>query len=199
MATLLVVKHLTRKRDYLFSFDLQDGFYALGINQVESDSFMVNVREHSTDSHVYLWDVPIPDLLEQGDPNLRQLPKLAGPITAISNTRRLHEDLPKANKMARRANSTLRRRLPIVHICKGGDAHFPGTTVHPPRQPWPHSPSNQGLMAISASRPPHGNRRKHNANYFYTLKNKLTKIAQQARELIGRATRNAPWLPVRDL
>jgi hypothetical protein len=32
METLLGVKHLTRKGDYMFSFDMHDGFYAIGIN-----------------------------------------------------------------------------------------------------------------------------------------------------------------------
>jgi hypothetical protein len=32
METLLGVRYLTRNEDYMFSFDLQDGFYAMGIN-----------------------------------------------------------------------------------------------------------------------------------------------------------------------
>jgi dipeptidase len=43
METLLGVKHLTQKGDYIFSFDLQDGFYALGINPEYRDHFNVNV------------------------------------------------------------------------------------------------------------------------------------------------------------
>jgi hypothetical protein len=35
--------------------------------------------------------------------------------------------------------------------------------------------------------------------YFYAPESKLTKIAQQAKELIGQATRNARWRPVKDL
>jgi hypothetical protein len=38
------VKHLTRKGDYVFSFDMHDGFYALGINPADRDYFTVNVR-----------------------------------------------------------------------------------------------------------------------------------------------------------
>jgi hypothetical protein len=37
------------------------------------------------------------------------------------------------------------------------------------------------------------------SRYFYAPEQKLTKIAQQARHLINRATRNARWLPVKDL
>jgi hypothetical protein len=42
--TLLEVKHLTRKGDFLSSFDLQDGFYALGTSPPDRDNFNVNVR-----------------------------------------------------------------------------------------------------------------------------------------------------------
>eukprot|EP00873_Tetraselmis_striata_P013215 jgi/Tetstr1/433479/TSEL_022751.t1 len=38
------VRHLTAKGDYMFSFDLQDGFYALGISPSDRDYFTVNIR-----------------------------------------------------------------------------------------------------------------------------------------------------------
>eukprot|EP00873_Tetraselmis_striata_P019579 jgi/Tetstr1/439843/TSEL_028254.t1 len=44
METLLGVRPLTKKGDYMFSFDLQDGFYALGIAEVDRDYFTVDVR-----------------------------------------------------------------------------------------------------------------------------------------------------------
>eukprot|EP00873_Tetraselmis_striata_P025467 jgi/Tetstr1/445731/TSEL_033379.t1 len=44
METLLGVRHLTKKGDYMFSFDLQDGFYALGIAEADRDYFTVDVR-----------------------------------------------------------------------------------------------------------------------------------------------------------
>jgi hypothetical protein len=37
------------------------------------------------------------------------------------------------------------------------------------------------------------------SGYFYALWETLTKVAQHAIHLIGRATRNARWLPVKDL
>eukprot|EP00873_Tetraselmis_striata_P018682 jgi/Tetstr1/438946/TSEL_027441.t1 len=37
METLLGVRHLTKKGDYMFSFDLQNGFYALGIAEADRD------------------------------------------------------------------------------------------------------------------------------------------------------------------
>eukprot|EP00873_Tetraselmis_striata_P004011 jgi/Tetstr1/424275/TSEL_014843.t1 len=44
METLMGVRHLTAKGDYMFSFDLQDGFYALGIAPSDRDYFTVNIR-----------------------------------------------------------------------------------------------------------------------------------------------------------
>eukprot|EP00873_Tetraselmis_striata_P035682 jgi/Tetstr1/455946/TSEL_042727.t1 len=44
METLLGVRHQTKKGDYMFSFDLQDGFYALGIAEADRDYFTVDVR-----------------------------------------------------------------------------------------------------------------------------------------------------------
>jgi hypothetical protein len=46
MEVLKGVKHLTRKGDYIFSFDLHDGFYALGINSMDRDYFTANVHGH---------------------------------------------------------------------------------------------------------------------------------------------------------
>jgi hypothetical protein len=46
MEMLMEVKHLTRKGDYMFSFDLQDGFYTMGVNQADRDYVTVNVRGH---------------------------------------------------------------------------------------------------------------------------------------------------------
>jgi hypothetical protein len=45
METLQGVRHLTRQGDYMFSFDLHDGLYALGIAPECRDFFTVNVRE----------------------------------------------------------------------------------------------------------------------------------------------------------
>eukprot|EP00873_Tetraselmis_striata_P014953 jgi/Tetstr1/435217/TSEL_024136.t1 len=44
METLLGVRHLTKKGDYMFSFDLQDGFYAPGIVEADRDYFTVDVQ-----------------------------------------------------------------------------------------------------------------------------------------------------------
>jgi hypothetical protein len=44
METLLGVKYLTTKGDHMYHFDLQDGFYAMGINPADRDNFTLNVR-----------------------------------------------------------------------------------------------------------------------------------------------------------
>jgi hypothetical protein len=37
------------------------------------------------------------------------------------------------------------------------------------------------------------------SSYFNALESKVAEIAKQAKQLIGRATRNVRWLPVKDL
>eukprot|EP00873_Tetraselmis_striata_P005470 jgi/Tetstr1/425734/TSEL_016154.t1 len=44
METLTGVRHLTVKGDYMFSFDLQNGFYATGIAPSDRDYFTVSIR-----------------------------------------------------------------------------------------------------------------------------------------------------------
>eukprot|EP00873_Tetraselmis_striata_P015760 jgi/Tetstr1/436024/TSEL_024903.t1 len=44
METLMGVRHLTVKGAYMFSLDLQDGFYAMGIAPSDRDYFTVNIR-----------------------------------------------------------------------------------------------------------------------------------------------------------
>ena len=44
METLKRLRHLARKGDWFFTFDLQDGFYALGIAPVDRPYFTVNIR-----------------------------------------------------------------------------------------------------------------------------------------------------------
>eukprot|EP00873_Tetraselmis_striata_P018672 jgi/Tetstr1/438936/TSEL_002953.t1 len=53
METLMGVRHPTKRGDYMFSFDLQDGFYALGIAEVDRDYFTVDVR---AEPHKGFWE-----------------------------------------------------------------------------------------------------------------------------------------------
>jgi hypothetical protein len=61
METVEGVRHLTRKGDYMFSFDLQDGCYAMSINPVDRDYFTVNVRgQHCILAGLPMWWSPSP-------------------------------------------------------------------------------------------------------------------------------------------
>eukprot|EP00873_Tetraselmis_striata_P003708 jgi/Tetstr1/423972/TSEL_014583.t1 len=44
METIMGVRHVTANEDYMFSFDLLSGFYAMGIAPSDSDYFTVNIR-----------------------------------------------------------------------------------------------------------------------------------------------------------
>jgi hypothetical protein len=44
MKSLQGVRHLTRRGDCMFSFDLKDGFYALGIVPEQREFLIVNLR-----------------------------------------------------------------------------------------------------------------------------------------------------------
>ncbi len=44
MESLKRLRYLARKGDWFFSFDLQDGFYALGIIPEDRQYFTVNIR-----------------------------------------------------------------------------------------------------------------------------------------------------------
>eukprot|EP00873_Tetraselmis_striata_P010122 jgi/Tetstr1/430386/TSEL_020196.t1 len=132
METLLGVRHLTKKGDYMFSFDLQDGFYALGIAEADRDYFTVDVRG--------------------------QLYMLArGRSTSVNGSP---------------ASST-----------PWGCSETPQRAFWEPCQFGRHL----GVDIDSAS------------GMFYAPADKLNRLSRQATRLIGRATRNARWLPVREL
>eukprot|EP00873_Tetraselmis_striata_P014170 jgi/Tetstr1/434434/TSEL_023534.t1 len=148
METLLGVRHLTNKGDYMFSFDLQDGFYALGIAEADRDYFTVDVRG--------------------------QLYRLAGlpmgwslsPYYFVTLTQALH----------------LRQRLASLLDALGLQRN-PTKGFWEPCQFGMHL----GVDIDSAS------------GMFYAPADKLNRLSRQATRLIGRATRNARWLPVREL
>eukprot|EP00873_Tetraselmis_striata_P026276 jgi/Tetstr1/446540/TSEL_034065.t1 len=123
METMLGVRHLTKKGDYIFSFDLQDGFYALGIAEADRDHFTVDVRAL----------------------HLRQ--RLASLLDAL----RLQHNPTKG----------------LWEPCQFG--------------------RHLGVDINSAS------------GMFYAPADKLDRLSWQATRLIGRAMRNARWLPVREL
>eukprot|EP00873_Tetraselmis_striata_P010132 jgi/Tetstr1/430396/TSEL_020206.t1 len=135
METLLGVRHLTKKGDYMFSFDLQDGFYALGIAEADRDYFTVDVRDN-----FLLFSAP----MEQA----------------------LH----------------LRQRLAIL-------LDDLGLQQNPTKGFWEPCQSGRhlGVDIDSAS------------GMFYAPADKLDRLSRLATRLIGCATRNAMWLPVREL
>eukprot|EP00873_Tetraselmis_striata_P028600 jgi/Tetstr1/448864/TSEL_036090.t1 len=130
METLLGVRHFTKKGDYMFSFDLQDGFYALGIAEADRDYFTVDVRG--------------------------QLCRLAG--------------LPMGWSLSPYYFVTLAQRNPTKGF----------------REPCQFG-RHLGVDIDSAS------------GMFYAPADKLDRLSRQPTRLIGRATRNARWLPVRKL
>jgi hypothetical protein len=80
METLLGVRHITRHGDYMFSFDVQDGFYALGIASKVS-RLLYGKRSRITLSPSHITDgvvtLTFPLLSPHGD--LRSPPSDNGP------------------------------------------------------------------------------------------------------------------------
>eukprot|EP00873_Tetraselmis_striata_P018362 jgi/Tetstr1/438626/TSEL_027177.t1 len=148
METLLGVRHLTKKGDYMFSFDLQDGFYALGIAEADRDYFTVDVRG--------------------------QLYRLAGlpmgwslsPYYFVTLTQALH----------------LRQRLASL-------VDALGLQRNPTKGFWEPCQFGGHLEVDIDSA----------SGMFYAPADKLNRLSRQATRVIGRATRNARWLPVREL
>jgi hypothetical protein len=75
--------------------------------------------------------------------------------------RRLHEDLPHTNAMARIADSTLHRRLPIVRVFGGEGTYFETATDQPRGPLLLDVTPNKGLLNAIISRPRHENRHRH--------------------------------------
>ena len=200
METLLGVKHLTRKGDYMFSFDLQDGFYALGINPADRNYFTVNVRGQLyrlaglpmgwSLSPFYFCKMTLTfvNFLRNPDPEAPTPPTNSSSKTYLRRTRwRGARILPYVDDFLLFASTeaealTLRHRLSQL-LDRLGLLRHPTKGFWTPAQVGHHL----GIDIDTAS------------GYFYAPEQKLHKIAQQARHLIGRATRNARWLPVKDL
>jgi hypothetical protein len=76
--------------------------------------------------------VHIPRLFLQDDAYLRELPTNTGPGVARRSSKQLHEYLSQMNALARRADSSLRRRFSIVCGYGGGSAYIVPTPNQPP-------------------------------------------------------------------
>ena len=202
MESLLGVRHLTRKGDYMFSFDLKDGFYALGIAEDHRDYFTVNVRGQLyrlaglpmgwslspyyfttfTETFVRHLRTPEPEPHSSSTPPRRRTKRY------LRRTRwRGARILPYVDDFLLFASTeaealALRDRLASLLDALGLQRH-PSKGFREPAQFGRHL----GVDIDTAT------------GYFYAPADKLSKIARQAKQLISRATRNSRWLPVRDL
>eukprot|EP00873_Tetraselmis_striata_P001958 jgi/Tetstr1/422222/TSEL_013074.t1 len=202
METLQGVRHLTKKGDCMFSFDLQDGVYALGIAEADRDYyFTVDVR-----GQLYMlaglpmgWSLSpyyFVSLTQVFITHLRK-PEPAPPSSSTQPTR--------SKRYLRRT----RRRgvciLPYVDdfllfsVSMEQALHLRqrlaslldalGLQRNPTKGFWEPSQfgMHMGVDIDSAS------------GMFYAPADKLNRLSRQATRLIGRATRNAKGLPMREL
>eukprot|EP00873_Tetraselmis_striata_P036117 jgi/Tetstr1/456381/TSEL_043115.t1 len=142
--TLLGVRHLTKKGDYMFSFD---GFYALGIAEADRDYFTVDVRGGGGRASYLTWTT-------------------SSSLFSASMEHALH----------------LRQRVASLLDALGLQRN-PTKGFWEPCQFGRHL----GVDIDSAS------------GMFYAPADKLNRLSRQATWLIGRATRNVKWPPVREL
>jgi hypothetical protein len=162
METLLAVRHLTRKGDYMFTSDLQR---VLRTWQQPHGSRLLNRQRPRTSlqtSGATYGLVPIPALFLQNDADIHKLPAQPGPRAPYRAESQLHEDLTQTNALARRPDSTLRRRLSTLRVSRGKRTHLtpqPGQVARSARSP---PPPHQGFLDTSASRAPPGYRHRHN-------------------------------------
>jgi hypothetical protein len=163
MKTLLGVTHLIRKGGYMFSFDLQDGFYALGINPTDRDYFTVNVLEqlYRLAGLPMGWSLPpfhfckmtltFVNFLRAPDPEHPIAPQNTCTKTYLGRTRlRGARILPYVDDILLFASTT------------GRGAHLmpaPCPTARPSQSP---PPPNHRFLDTIASRTPHGSRHQHN-------------------------------------
>eukprot|EP00873_Tetraselmis_striata_P033451 jgi/Tetstr1/453715/TSEL_040671.t1 len=146
METLLGVRHLTKKGDYMFSFDLQDGFYALGMAEpTRSKRYLRRTRWMGARILPYVDDFLLLSASIEQALHLRQ--RLASLLDALGLQRNPTKGFWEPCQFGR-------------HL---------------------------GVDIDSAS------------GMFYAPADKLNRLSRQATRLIGRATRNARWLPVREL
>eukprot|EP00873_Tetraselmis_striata_P025854 jgi/Tetstr1/446118/TSEL_033718.t1 len=201
METLLGVRHQTKKGDYMFSFNLQDGFYALGIAEADRDYFIVDVR-----GQLYMlagmpmgWSLSLHLFV-----TLTQV--------FITHLRKPEPEPPSLSTQPTRSKRYLRRTrwrgariLPYVddfllfsasmeqalHLRKRLASLLDalGLQRNPTKGFWEPCQFGRhlGVDIDSAS------------GMFYAPADTLNRLSRQAARLIGRATGNARWLPVREL
>eukprot|EP00873_Tetraselmis_striata_P013528 jgi/Tetstr1/433792/TSEL_002418.t1 len=203
METLLGVRHLTKKGDYMFSFDLQDGFDALGIAEAGRDYFTVDVR-----GQIYrLVGLPMGWSLS---------PYYFVTLTQvfITHLRKPEPEPPSSSTQPTRSKRYLRRTrwrgariLPYVDVFLLFSASVLERALHL-RQRLASLLDTLGMQrnptkgfAEPYQQAPRGG---HRLSVRHVLRtgtpaDKLDWLSRRATRLIGRATRNARWLPVREL
>eukprot|EP00873_Tetraselmis_striata_P038096 jgi/Tetstr1/458360/TSEL_044799.t1 len=199
METLMGVRHLTAKGDYMFSFDLQDGFYALGIAPSDRDYFMVNIRGtlYRLCGLLMGWSLS-PYYFTTF--TMTFVKHLRSPPTPAA-----HGNGPRSTRWLRRGRWRGARILPYVDDFLLFASSEPealelrqrvadlldslGLLRNPAKGLWEPVQYGQHLgVDIDTS-----------TGYFYAPVDKLQRLARQAKQLLQRAARDARWLPVREL
>eukprot|EP00873_Tetraselmis_striata_P035645 jgi/Tetstr1/455909/TSEL_042690.t1 len=191
METLMGVRHLTAKGDYMFSFDLQDGFYAMGIAPSDRDYFTVNIR-----GTLYrLCGLPMGWSLSPYSFTtftMTFVKHLRSPTTPAAPG-----NVPRSRRWLRRGRWRGARILPYVddflmfasseRVADLLDSL--GMLRNPAKGLWEPVQYGQHLgVDIDTA-----------TGYFYAPVDKLQRLARQAKQLLQRAARDARWLPVREL
>eukprot|EP00873_Tetraselmis_striata_P018030 jgi/Tetstr1/438294/TSEL_026861.t1 len=188
------VRHLTAKGDYMFSFDLQDVFYALGIAPSDRDYFTVNIR-----GTLYrLCGLPMGWSLSPyyfTTFTMTFVKHLRSPTTPAAPS-----NVPRSRRCLRRGRWRGARILPYVDdflLFASSEpealelrlAGQPGPAAQPAKGLWEPVQYGQHLgVDIDTA-----------TGYFYAPVDKLQRLARQAKPLLQRAAHDARWLPVREL
>eukprot|EP00873_Tetraselmis_striata_P033083 jgi/Tetstr1/453347/TSEL_040338.t1 len=193
------VRHLTAKGDYMFSFDLQDGFYALGIAPSDRDYFTVNIRgilyrlcglPMGWSLSPYYFTTFTMTFVK----HLRSPPTPAAP-----------GNVPRSRRWLRRGRWRGARISPYVDDFLMFASSEPealelrqrvadlldslGLLRNPAKGLWELVQYGQHLgVDIDTA-----------TGYFYAPVDKLQRLARQAKQLLQRAARDTRWLPVREL
>eukprot|EP00873_Tetraselmis_striata_P015897 jgi/Tetstr1/436161/TSEL_025007.t1 len=199
METLMGVRHLTAKGDYMFSFDMQDGFYALGIAPSDRDHFTANIRGtlHRLCGLPMGWSLS-PYYFTTF--TMTFVKHLRSPTTPNAPG-----NVPRSRRWLRHGRWRGARILPYVDDFLPFASSEPealelrqrvadlldslGLLRNPSKGLWEPVQYGQHLgVDIDTA-----------TGYFYPPVDKLQRLARQAKQLLQRAARDARWLPVREL
>jgi hypothetical protein len=169
----------------MFSFDLNDGFYALGIVPEERDFLTVHVRGQLyrlvglpmgwslSPYHFCAFTYTFVRHLRQPDPG-----GFTRGEACAARRRQTEQAFPTTYAVARSKSLTLCRRLPPLRSHPSARSSAPSARRPPPHQPRPSSPSLQRFLGADAIRLPHGNRHRHSNMLLLRPNNKTSKARQ---------------------